>query len=570
MADNKRNMAVIHFPGCTWTHEVKQVLEKKMGCQRFNFKSANMAHTLSELDVVLLPLVTVQAKDESQSPTGLTALPLEIFHFLSEAGALSSLRIVALTCGAHGPDCAGAQDDGFGMPAAACLRGMFRCFRIDHPSVPILHIDTDALGIPGKAEELQRQVEAELSLTADLGSRSLVYTGREVAYRRSRRFLPKLDICGQRPPGSNTSVSSEGVALITGGTGGLGITTAEAMVDAGVRCVVLSSRSGAISATAPGNLVERVAKLQQSASIILEACDAADEKQVVSMLDRLRQQHGNLRWVVNAAGIVLPNEPEKLEAVFVPKCLGAWNMHKHTQHDDLEAMWFFSSLSGGIGSEGMHNYAAANCYLDELARLRRSQGLPGVSLQFPEVEEAGMAAAFGTRSSGATVSLAVVRRAVKQLMLGEGDPAAIVALLPVGYLIPRSVFHMTALEPLKARVDQDLWANLERLEGEKKDEVKSMRKEIAERRQAARLVEKGAESSMQSCSSLVLPQLHMGSLVMSQNSPVKTPGLVRSPYTHTHTHSLSLSLSLAPSLPPSLSGDRSLSQETSSKLRLLE
>ena len=79
-----------------------------------------------------------------------------------------------------------------------------------------------------------------------------------------------------------------------------------------------------------------------------------------------------------------------------------------------------------------------------------------------------------------------------------------VALLPVGYLIPRSVFHMTALEPLKARVDQDLWANLERLEGEKKDEVKSMRKEIAERRQAARLTEKGAEASMQSCSSLVL------------------------------------------------------------------
>ena len=500
--DSKRNMAVIHFPGCTWTHEVKQVLEKKMGCQRFNFKAGSMAHTLGELDVVLLPLVTAQAKDESQS---LTALPLEIFHFLNEAGALSApLRIVALTCGAHGPDCAGAQDDGFGMPAAACLRGMFRCFRIEHPSFPILHIDTDALGIPGKAEELQRQVEAELSLTADLGKRSLVYTGREVAYRKSRRFLPKLDICGQRPPVSKRSVSSEGVAVITGGTGGLGITTAEAMVDAGVRCVVLSSRSGAISATAPGNLVERVAKLQQLASVILEACDVADEKQVVSMLDRLRKQHGNLRWVVNAAGIVLPNEPGKLEAVFVPKCLGAWNMHKHTQRDDLEAMWFFSSLSGGIGSEGMHNYAAANCYLDELARLRRSQGLPGVSLQFPEVEEAGMAAAFGTRSSGATVSLAVVRRAVKQLMLGEGDPAAVVALLPVGYLIPRSVFHMTALEPLKARVDQDLWANLERLEGEKKDEVKSMRKEIAERRQAARLTEKGAEASMQSCSSLVL------------------------------------------------------------------
>ena len=484
-------MAVIHFQGCTWTNEVNQVLAKNLGCQRFNFK-ATVADTLKGLDAVILPLVTAQSQEDQKS---LTALPLQILQFLSVVGSAPiPLRIVALTCGAHGPDCAGARDDGFGMPAAACLRGMFRCFRIEHPGTPILHIDTDALGIPGKAQELQTQVETELNL-AGTDSQALVYTGREVAYRKGRRFLPKLDICGQRPPVGKRFVSSEGVALITGGTGGLGITTAEAMVEAGVRCVVLSSRSGVISSTAPGNLVQRVEKLRESAAIILEACDASDEMQVISMLNRLREHHGSLRWVVNAAGIVLPNNPDQLEAVFIPKCIGAWNMHKHTHQDDLEAMWFFSSLSGGVGSEGMHNYAAANAYLDELSRLRRSQGLPGVSLQFPEVEEAGMAAAFGARSSGATVSLAVVRRAIKQLMLGEGNPAAVVALLPVGYLIPRSVFHMTALEPLKARVDQDLWTNLERLEVEKKEEVKGMRKEISERRQAARA--QRAQASLQ-------------------------------------------------------------------------
>ncbi|CAJ1405167.1 unnamed protein product [Effrenium voratum] len=83
--------------------------------------------------------------------------------------------------------------------------------------------------------------------------------------------------------------------------------------------------------------------------------------------------------------------------IFDPKCLGAWALHRNTLNDDLEAMWLFSSLSGGVGTEGLYNYAAANTYLDELAVLRRSQGLAAVSIQFPEVEEAGMAAASGVR-----------------------------------------------------------------------------------------------------------------------------------------------------------------------------
>eukprot|EP00913_Durusdinium_trenchii_P027572 g25862.t1 len=181
-------------------------------------------------------------------------------------------RIVALTCGSNGPDCFGARDDGFGMPAAAPARGMFRCFRLEHPETPILHIDTDAVG-PGKTAELEAQIRRECGDFCDW----------QVAYRRQRRFVPQLDVCRQAPARKRACLQRTGVALITGGTGGLGLTTAEVLVDAGVRHVVLCSRSGKVSADAPGQLMERLEGLQRTATVVLEACDAADEDQVLAM-----------------------------------------------------------------------------------------------------------------------------------------------------------------------------------------------------------------------------------------------------------------------------------------------
>ncbi|CAL1137134.1 unnamed protein product [Cladocopium goreaui] len=163
------------------------------------------------------------------------------------------------------------------------------------------------------------------------------------------------------------------------------------------------------------------------------------------------------------------------QAVFLPKCLGAWNLHRLTLTDDLEAMWFFSSLSGGVGTEGLYNYASANTYLDELARMRRSMALPAVSIQFPEVEEAGMAAAY-VRSGAATVSLAVVREALQQLLTQPSSP--VVALIPSGYLIPRSVYHWLALQPLEARRNKDLWKQMERIEKENKEDTAESVKEL--------------------------------------------------------------------------------------------
>jgi acyl transferase domain-containing protein/acyl carrier protein len=205
--------------------------------------------------------------------------------------------------------------------------------------------------------------------------------------------------------------------LITGGLGGIGLAVARSMVQAGARRLVLVGRTpipprgewAALPADTPaGWRVAAVRELEAlGASVIVESLDVSDEEAARGFLERFdKEGWPPIRGVVHAAGIgevapLLDLEPDDLERHLLPKAVGAWVLHRLFAERPLDFFVLFSSASSVLSSPFVAGYAAANAFLDSLARLRREEGKPGLSVNWGIWSQTGMA----TRGAEATPGL---------------------------------------------------------------------------------------------------------------------------------------------------------------------
>jgi acyl transferase domain-containing protein/D-arabinose 1-dehydrogenase-like Zn-dependent alcohol dehydrogenase/acyl carrier protein len=233
--------------------------------------------------------------------------------------------------------------------------------------------------------ELGRML-SELTELFDRGAvRPLPVTAFDIRHaQHAMRFLSQARHTGKVVLTIPAPIDPHGTVLVVGGTGSLGaLTTRHLVADRGVRHVLLISRRGPDTHGA-GELAAELTEL--GATVTVAACDAADRDALAGVLASVPGEHP-ITAVLHTAGLledatVAAMAPEQVDRVLAPKVDTAWNLHELTEHIDLAAFVMFSSLTGMVGSPGQGNYAAANIFIDSLARHRRGRGLPGTSLNW--------------------------------------------------------------------------------------------------------------------------------------------------------------------------------------------
>ncbi len=252
---------------------------------------------------------------------------------------------------------------------------------------------------PALVQSLFRSVADELANARllPLPHREFALAGAQDAFRymAGARHIGKVVIL----PPSILDLATPGTILITGGLGGLGLVTAQRLVELGARDLVLVGRHAPTpeAQTAIESLTgtgARVRVFQGDVSL------RADIERILGEIDHAGPP---LRGVIHAAGALADGLIDKqtwtsLETAMAPKILGAWNLHAATRGCALDFFVMFSAGATLLGMVGQANYAGANAYLDALAAARQAQGLPALSIAWGAWAETGMAARLDSAS----------------------------------------------------------------------------------------------------------------------------------------------------------------------------
>ena len=180
--------------------------------------------------------------------------------------------------------------------------------------------------------------------------------------------------------------------LVTGGLGGIGLEVAGWLAERGAGAIVLNGRRAPDAGAAAA--VEKLR--ERGVEVRVEIADMTDGAAVDDLLLRVDAEEPPLGGVIHSVGALsdaaLVNQDwRRFEEVLWPKVLGAWRLHRATLDRELDLFVLFSSVTGVVGNAGQANHAAANAFLDQLARHRRALGLPGQAIAWGAWSEIGEA-----------------------------------------------------------------------------------------------------------------------------------------------------------------------------------
>ncbi|MBI1790827.1 MAG: SDR family oxidoreductase [Acidobacteria bacterium] len=279
-------------------------------------------------------------------------------------------------------------------PGKATVLGISKVIPQEHPRITCRTIDA------GTVRDKERTVDLLLAEFTRERFASVV------AYRGNRRWAQTFEPMRlDETPEAPSLLRKNGVYLITGGLGNIGLTLAKYLARTVQAKLVLAGRSAFPEppewdawiashdeTDAVSRKIRSLRELEElGAEVMTASADVSDARRLKELVDRAVARFGQIHGVIHGAGRTSDDsfcpmaeaDREMCERHFQPKAHGLLALEKALDGIRPDFYLQLSSLSAVLGGLGFAAYASANAFLDALSVQRNQEGeVPWISVNW--------------------------------------------------------------------------------------------------------------------------------------------------------------------------------------------
>lgn len=289
------------------------------------------------------------------------------------------------------------KSEAYLKPEGAPLFGLGKVVMQEYPEIACRCMDIDEhCNIDSVIDEIQ--------------SNSGVYM---VAYRDNCRYVEVFDKIETNPEQVGIQLKENGVYLITGGMGGIGLEMAKYLASKCKVNLALVNRTkmperetweeilGKNEDVRICHKIKSIQEIEKSGSKVLcYNLDISDIGLSKNLIDDLKEKYGSLNGIIHSAGVpgnafVIRRREDDFNEVLRPKIHGTWILDRLTCNEKLDFLVMFSSGLSVIGESGHGDYVASNSYLDSYAAYRNRKGRKTLTINWAAWKSVGTSVEYG-------------------------------------------------------------------------------------------------------------------------------------------------------------------------------
>lgn len=298
-------------------------------------------------------------------------------------------------------------------PAMATVLGPCGVIPKEYPNIKCFCIDLpDNHPIDSLPDELLARIISEFA--EEHVSQVIAYRGKYRWERHLEQARLKEPLPSSAPSNAATlrRVRPDGVYLITGGTGGIGLAIAGYLAKACRPKLVLTKKSPfpkksswielVTAPDTPAPVLKTIRALMgieaMGAEIDVLVADASDREQMQRVVGEVVARYGTINGVIHAAGIVRAGliqakTRETADSVLAPKVYGAMILFDLLRQIKPDFLVLFSSVTSILTPYAECDYSAANCFLDAFSCFANAHGgFHTLTINWPGWKEVGQLA----------------------------------------------------------------------------------------------------------------------------------------------------------------------------------